>query len=323
MAKKPLQPFMLGRYLCFERIGGGGMAEVFRARVQGAAGFEREVAVKRILPHLASNDEFVRLFIKEAKICATLNHANIVRIYELAADEGQYFMAMEYISGLDLESLEEGLLARTELLPIELAMLVIMEVCKGLEYAHGQRDADGRPLEIIHRDLSPSNVMISHSGEVRILDFGIAKAAASTEQTRAGALRGKFAYMSPEQIRAEGALDRRSDLFALGVLLYELLTGKPLFRRDNMIEAMNASEQALVPPLERPGETIPGMLERIVRRLLARDRRDRFPTAAGVVDALGRVLVESGRHPTTLDLGAYIRLHQFLGSGTLPAPTAR
>src|SRR5262249_17162888 len=147
MPRKPLQPFMLGRYLCFERIGGGGMAEGFRAKVQGAAGVEREGAGKRILPPLAQNGEFVRLFIKEAKICAALSPANIVRIYELNTDEGQYFMAMEYIQGLDLETLSEVLTQGGELLPWELVVHVGIEVCKGLEYAHSQRDPESRPLE--------------------------------------------------------------------------------------------------------------------------------------------------------------------------------
>ncbi len=323
MARKPFQPFSLGRYQCIERIGGGGMAEVFRAKLTGVAGFEKEVAVKRILPHLASNDEFIRMFIKEAKICASLNHANIVRVHELNAIDGVYYISMEYIAGMDLDGLSDALEKSGQALPWELAVLVAMEVCKGLEYAHNLRDADGRLLEVVHRDLSPSNVMISWAGEVRILDFGIAKVASLQEQTRSGALRGKFAYMAPEQIRANEPLDRRADLFSLGVLLYEMIAGKHLFRRETMMEAMNAAEQAAVPPLIHDGQPALPELERVVKKLLARDRNQRFNTATAVYDALGNLLLRNGYHVGAPDLGAFVRLQSFLGGQELSEPQVR
>jgi serine/threonine protein kinase len=195
------QPTPFGKYYLLERINVGGMAEVFKAKVMGVEGFERIVALKRILPHIAEDEEFITMFIDEAKIAVQLQHANIAQIFDLGKVDEAYFIALEYVHGRDLRGIFDDLHRHTQTMPLPQVCFVIMQVCEGLDYAHNKRDAQGRALNLVHRDISPQNVLIGYEGEVKLIDFGIAKAAGKASKTQAGILKGKFGYMSPEQVR--------------------------------------------------------------------------------------------------------------------------
>jgi hypothetical protein len=252
------------------------MAEIFLGRVLGPQSFERPVAVKRILPHLAKDRAFVDMFVREAQIAASIRHARVVQVHELATFDGEYFLVMEYVEGESLGGLMRRLWLRGESLDPMLAAHIIAEVCAGLHAVHELTDASGCGREVVHRDVSPQNVMVTYTGEVKILDFGIAKASDSA-RTQGGQIKGKCEYMSPEQCCGE-PLDRRSDIFSLGILLYELTVGKRLFKRDN---AMLTFHAVCHEPIPRPTEVAPSyphILEPICARALARDRRDRYAT---------------------------------------------
>ena len=218
------QPIPFGKYFLLERVNVGGMAEVFRAKTTGVEGFERLVAVKRILPDIAEDEEFVTMFKDEAKIAVQLTHANIAQIFDLGRADGSFYIALEYIHGKDLRAIMNRVRQRADQLPVAFACYVIMKVCEGLDYAHSKHDGAGQFLNLVHRDVSPQNLLVSYEGEVKIIDFGIAKAAGKAGKTQAGILKGKFGYMSPEQILGL-EIDRRSDVFGVGICLYELLTG--------------------------------------------------------------------------------------------------
>ncbi len=222
-------PDRFGQYEILERIASGGMAELYRARRSGVEGFQKIVAIKKILPHLADNEGFIAMFADEAKLAAQLNHPNIVHIYDLGKIEaGGYFIAMEHVEGRDLRAILESARELGMPLPVPLAVYVASKVASALDYAHRRRDGDGRDLHIVHRDVSPQNILISYEGDIKLCDFGIAKAASKVSQTESGALKGKIQYMSPEQAWGK-PIDRRSDLFSLGTVLYELLTEQKLF----------------------------------------------------------------------------------------------
>jgi eukaryotic-like serine/threonine-protein kinase len=213
------KPMPFGKYLLLDRVAVGGMAEVFAAKTFGVEGFESLLAIKRILPTMVEDDEFITMFIDEARIAAMLSHANLVKIYDLGKFEDTYYIAMEYISGRDVRLLIDKFRKKGQPVPIPMAIFVMSKIAEGLDYAHRKKDAQGRDLHIIHRDISPQNVLISYEGEVKIIDFGIAKAAGRIQKTQAGILKGKFGYMSPEQVRGI-PIDHRSDLFSAGVVLY-------------------------------------------------------------------------------------------------------
>jgi serine/threonine protein kinase len=220
-----------GPYKLIERISVGGMAEVYKATEHGVEGFERTVAVKRILPHIAEDDEFITMFKDEAKIAGQLNHGNIAQIYNLGQQGDSFYIALEYVAGKDLRNIFTRCQQQGRPMPIAQACFVVMKICEGLDYAHNKRDKHGRHLNIVHRDVSPPNILVSYEGEVKLIDFGVAKAAGRVSRTQAGILKGKFGYMSPEQVRGM-PLDRRSDVFSLGVVLYEVLVGNRLFQGD-------------------------------------------------------------------------------------------
>ncbi|HEY6880481.1 MAG TPA: serine/threonine-protein kinase, partial [Polyangiales bacterium] len=226
------KPIPFGKYYLLDRVSTGGMAEVYRAKAFGVEGFERIVAVKRILPTIALDTDFIKMFIDEAKLAVQLNHANIAQIFDLGKVDGNYYIALEYVHGKDLRSVFEHQTAQRETLPVELACYVMMKICEGLDYAHRKCDSQGRALELVHRDVSPHNMLISFDGDVKLIDFGIAKAANNSVKTRAGILKGKFGYLSPEQVRGE-RVDQRSDIFGIGIVLHELLTGERLFAGDS------------------------------------------------------------------------------------------
>lgn len=268
------------------------MAELFLARQVGMEGFERIVAIKRILAHLAHDEDFINMFRDEARIVAKLSHPNIVQIYDLGKSNDTYFIAMEYIPGRNLASVAKKIRKVGAKLKPEYFARCVAEACAGLHYAHTRQDLDGKPLGIVHRDVSPQNVIVAFSGGVKLVDFGIAKAATKIAHTRAGVLKGKYAYMSPEQIRGE-EIDARSDLFAVGIVLYELLCGKRPFEKENSIQTLKAIVQ------EKPGDCrelnpeIPKALADIIDRCLAKRRDERFQSAQEVQMALEDYLVGS------------------------------
>lgn len=277
-AEPAFQPEAFGKYYLIDRIAMGGMAEIFRAKTFGVGGFENLVVIKRILSHLSVNDQFVRMFMDEAKVSALLQAANIVRIYDFGKIHDNYFIAMECVEGKDVKLLLRKLAERRSLLPREFAVYIAMEAAKGLDYAHKRTAISGQPLNIVHRDVSPSNILVSYTGEVKVADFGIVKAANCAEDTDAGMLKGKFEYMSPEQ--AQGAeLDRRSDIFALGIILHEMLTGRRLFKTDSEVKTLERVRKVDVDPPSALNPAVPARLDEIVMRALAREPDQRYQDA--------------------------------------------
>jgi len=296
------QPIPFGKYTLFERIGRGGMADVFKARIQGPAGFERTFVVKRILPHLSDDPSFTKMFIDEAKIAAKLSHPNIIQVFELGSVDDEYFMSMEYVRGHDLAETMRTLWARVGPPRPELVAYVGREMCRALAYAHEFTSEDGQVLGMIHRDISPSNVMLSYDGAVKILDFGIAKALggeAVDESTKSGTLKGKFAYMAPEQT-VSNEIDRRIDIFATGIVLHEILTGRRLFKGENDMQTIERVRrcEVVAPSLFNP--LCPPQLDQIVLQALAKDRDERYQSASEMADALDDVVYGSRFQATHL-----------------------
>jgi eukaryotic-like serine/threonine-protein kinase len=280
-------PQTFGRYVLVERIGAGGMAEIFRALTVGTEGFRRVLVVKRIRKSLDASPEFLRMFFDEAKISALLNHPYIVQIYDFGQIEGAYFLAMEHVQGRDLGNVMRKLSRAGQKIDPSLAALIAHQIAQGLHYAHTLQSADGQAFNIVHRDINPSNVMLLRTGIVKILDFGIAKAsaAAGKAQTRHTVIKGKLGYLSPEQARCE-VLDGRSDVFSLGTTLWEMLLGQRLFAGASDFERIrNVLEAPITPPSQRRPQ-IPAELERIVMRALERDRTRRYQSAEEMADDL-------------------------------------
>jgi hypothetical protein len=301
--KKPI-PF--GKYYLLERINVGGMAEVFKAKAFGVEGFERLLAVKRILPNIAEDEEFITMFIDEAKIAVQLQHANIAQIFDLGKVDDSFFIALEYVHGRDLRSIFDRMRARGEGLPIALACHILMQVCEGLDYAHNKRDGQGRELNLVHRDISPQNVLIGYEGEVKLIDFGIAKAAGKASTTQAGILKGKFGYMSPEQVRGL-PIDKRSDIFAVGIVLYELLTGERLFVGETDFSTLEKVRNVEIVPPSSYNKKIPQELERLILKALARDPEDRYQNAIDLHDDLQSFLYSVGEFFSRKDLAAWMK----------------
>ncbi|MCC7385436.1 MAG: protein kinase [Deltaproteobacteria bacterium] len=287
-------PIPFGRHLLLERFAVGGMAEVFRAKSFGVEGFERIVAVKRILASMAEDQEFIRMFIDEARIASYLTHQNIVQIYEFGKHEGVYYISMEYVAGRDLRTILDRQKKAKRPMDPAMACYVTSRVSEALDYAHRKKDPTGKDYKIIHRDVSPQNVIISYEGEVKLCDFGIAKAVTQSTRTQVGVLKGKFAYMSPEQVRGR-PIDRRSDLFALGVILYEMLTGERLFLGDSDYATLEAVRAARIPPPRDFNPALPERLEAILLKLLAREPDQRYQWASELLEDLHGYLVSSGQ----------------------------
>jgi serine/threonine-protein kinase len=265
------------RYELLDRIGVGGMAEIFRGKAVAAGGFEKPVAIKRILPHLSQDRRFVELLIAEAKVLSLLKHRNVVQIFDVGlGDDGKYFLVMEYVDGKDLGAVQRGLEVRRRRMPFDLALHVGAEICEALEHAHSARAPDGKPMSLVHRDVSPSNVLLSRAGEIKLTDFGIAKRA-EQEATGHGAVRGKFAYISPEQARNEH-IDPRSDVFSVGILLWELIVNRRLFSGLGDLEALRAVRDAAVPRPTEIDRTLQPEIDALLMSALSRDVKNR-PTA--------------------------------------------
>jgi serine/threonine protein kinase len=286
-AAEPPVRARIGRYEVIRRLARGGMAEVFLARSSGPADFAKTVVLKRVLPGLGADRRIVRMFLDEARTAALLHHSNIVQIFDFGEVDGEYFIVMELLEGLSLAAVLDQLQARGAALPLDGALVVARDVCAGLHYAHEQTGPGGGPLGIVHRDVSPQNVMITWHGEVKLVDFGIAKAAHNLARTVTGMLKGKVRYMSPEQAGG-GAVDRRSDVFSLGVVLWELTVGQRLVRGQTELETLQAlaGQDVPAPSTFRPG--YPPALEEIVLRALQREPAARFQTARALQEALER-----------------------------------
>jgi len=284
-----------GPYRLVDRVAVGGMAEVFKAKRGGVEGFEKIVAVKRILPHLSENKEFVDMFVNEAKMVAGLTHPNIVQIHELGKIEKSYYIAMEYVQGRDLRTIMRRAREKGLRIPLDLSLRIVNQVCAALDYAHRKKDDRGRAMEIVHRDVSPQNILISFEGNVKLADFGIAKAATKAHTTDRGALRGKLMYMSPEQAWGK-PIDRRSDLFSLGLVLYEMITdARPFLNGPGSASEMGLLEtvrQCRIAPPRSLNPRIPETLERIVLKALEPDPDQRYQDAGEWGRALERFLRE-------------------------------
>jgi serine/threonine protein kinase len=281
-----------GPYRLIDRVAVGGMAEVFKAKRSGVEGFEKVVAVKRILPHLSDNQEFVDMFVDEAKMVAGLTHPNIVQIFDLGRIEKTYYIAMDYVHGHDLRTILKRAKEKGMRMPLDLSLHIVQEVCSALEYAHRKKDDQGRPMEIVHRDVSPQNIMISFEGDVKLTDFGIAKAATKASNTDRGALRGKLLYMSPEQAWGK-PIDRRSDIFSLGIVLYEMITDqKPFLGGTTELSILEAVRQGQIDPPRGINPRIPESLENVVMKALAPDPDDRYQDAGEMHRGLEWVLRE-------------------------------
>ena len=299
-----------GGYSLLERLAMGGMAEVFLARPEGQ---QRYVAIKRILPNIAADDDFIAMFIDEAKIAGQLTHPNIAQILDIGKINRSYFIAMEYVSGHDLRALWDRVReasvdenAGVRGLPIGLACHIIKKLAEGLDHAHRKRDRKGRALGIIHRDVSPQNILISYDGDVKIIDFGIAKAANRIVRTQTGILKGKFAYMAPEQARGE-PIDHRSDIFAIGVVLYELLSGERAFKGDTDFVLLEKVRRVDITPLRELRSDLPRELERIVMKALGREAGERYAWASALAGDIDRFLSDQGISTSREELGAYVR----------------
>ncbi|MFO0631335.1 MAG: serine/threonine-protein kinase [Nannocystaceae bacterium] len=266
----------VGRYVLGRRLAKGGMAELYLAKAVGIAGFEKPCVLKLVLPHLTDDAVFIEMFLGEARLAATLDHPNIVHVVDIGEIEGEYFFVMEYVHGRDVRALLRACNPGT--LPLQAALTIAHEVCEGLHYVHERRDPSGRFLGLVHRDVSPSNVMVSFDGTVKVVDFGIAKATEMRHATRTGVLKGKVHYMAPEQ--CEGlALDRRTDVFALGILLYEMTTGRPLFTGTNDYYVMSRIVRGVFARPREVDPAYPPELERIVLRALSREPGERYVSA--------------------------------------------
>jgi len=282
-------PRDLGPYTLLRRLAVGGMAEVYVAKTNGLGGFEKQVAIKVIHPRYSEDEHFVQMLVEEAKISVLLTHANIAQTFDLGRERGQYYIVMEYIEGADAYRVMRKCAEQKRSIPIDLASFIVAEACSGLDHAHRKRSPDGTPLQIVHRDVSPQNVLLSFSGEVKLVDFGIAKAASRSDHTEAGVIKGKYYYMSPEQAWGD-PMDHRSDIFSTGVVLYELLTGRMLYTDENVVVLLDKVRKADIPPPEKRRPSIPKPLSDIVMKALAKSPDDRFQSAQEFAQALSHFL---------------------------------
>jgi serine/threonine protein kinase len=301
-----MRPRQFGKYTLLEKIGSGGMAEIFKAVARGAGDFQKVLVVKRILLRFSKDPSFVKMFKDEAQITAPLQHANIVSIYEFDEVEGQYYLAMEFVNGVDLQAV----MARANKLgmsvPVPVALFIVGEICKALWYAYNARDAYGKPLKIIHRDVSPSNILISYDGEVKVTDFGVAKASTSKGETQSGVLKGKLGYMSPEMVLGRD-IDNRSDIFSLGIILFELITLKRMFLgRTDLQTLINIRDADVNKRLARHAEIEIGVAE-IIRKALAREPEDRYASAQDFLDDIQNYMFSKRQRISQAEVSAAMK----------------
>ena len=296
-----------GRYELLKRLAGGGMGEVYLARQRGLDGFSKLLVIKTLLPHLCEDEEFITMFKDEARLTAQLIHPNVCQVFEFDQVEGTYYIAMEYLRGEDLRRLWKACETRHQPLRVPLICRVIADAAAGLDFAHSLRNSEGQPYHIVHRDISPQNILVTFEGGVKVIDFGVAKAAGRAQHTRTGALKGKYSYMSPEQVAGK-EIDGRTDIFALGIVLHELLTGRRLFKADSDVQTLERVRQAVVPPPSSINPQIPASLDGLVLHALAKDRDQRFQTAQEFRLALEDWLIQGRMSASSAHLAEFLKV---------------
>lgn len=301
------QPTRFGKYLLLEKLATGGMAQLYRAKIIGVEGFEKFIAIKQILPHLAHEEELITSFIDEAKLAALLNHQNIVQIYDFGSMENSYFITMEYLFGKDLRAVNAKAKEKGSPVTIENALYLISKACAGLDYAHKLKDFQGKSLNIIHRDISPQNVFLTYEGDVKIVDFGIAKAASQSTITQVGMIKGKVAYMSPEQAAGK-VIDHRSDIFATGILLYELLAGCRMFTGDDTLQILSKVREGEFTPLATLKGGLPEKLYDIAAKALAKDPEDRYQSCADMQADIEECIFRLNLRPSGRSMAEYLKI---------------
>jgi hypothetical protein len=306
----------IGPYLLQQKVARGGMAELFLADYVRRDGFRRKVAVKRILPHLAGNNDFIKMFTREARLAALLQHPNIVQIFDYGKIENAYFIAMEFIDG---KNLGEILSAMKHGLTVDQTVFIILQICKGLDYSHKKQDEKGKPINLVHRDISPQNMLVSYQGEVKISDFGISKARSEPSLTQAGVVKGKMAYLSPEQALGE-SIDQQADLYALGLVFYETLAGRRVYKFKSDVEAIQTIPKKDIDPLINSLPDLPEELNRIVMKCLEKDKGKRYQTASDLYADLLACKKELKITFDAADLSDFMRTH-FKKKGNSPEPS--
>ncbi len=294
------------RYRLIEKLEAGGMAEVFLAEATSVQGFKKRVAIKRVLPHLASHKNFIGMFLDEARLGARLSHANIVSVFDIGSSDNSYFIVMEFVDGTNLKKIMETLRLKRQSFPLKDVIYIAMEACRGLSYAHELRDDDGNPLDLVHRDVSPPNILISRRGEVKVTDFGLAKARTQLERTDPGVVKGKFSYLSPEAATGQDVTER-ADIFALGVCVWEMLGGRRLFLGDTDYETVQAVSNAEVPSLIGDHPEVDAEFERLLAKSLAREPEHRFASAREFGDALAGYLFHHQMKVTSYDIANLVK----------------
>ena len=293
------------KYRVIKRLEAGGMAEVFVGEAVSVQGFKKRVAIKRVLPHLAQNENFIQMFLDEARLSARLNHANIVTVFDISSREDTYFLIMEFVDGANLKKILEARQARGKTMPLGEAAYICMEACRGLSYAHELCDDAGAALKIVHRDISPPNILLTKRGEVKVADFGLAKAGTQLSQTDPGVVKGKFSYLSPEA--ANGLeVDARADIFSLGIVLWEMLSGRRLFLGDSDYATVKLIQNANVPRLSPLNSEVDDAFEEVLLRALASDREHRYQSAREFGDALAGYLFARQMKVTSYDIAALV-----------------
>jgi tetratricopeptide (TPR) repeat protein len=299
------EPIQFGKYQLLDKIAVGGMAELYRAKVTGDYGFEKQVAIKKILPHLSDEGNLVKAFIDEAKLAALLQHENIVQIYDFGNLNGEYFIAMEYLFGKDLRKLTYKAKAKAVPIDLENILYVISRICAGLDYSHNLKDLQGKPLNIIHRDINPQNIIITYEGQVKIIDFGIAKAASHNSTTHEGLIKGKLAYMSPEQANGK-TIDHRSDIFSSGIILYELLAGQRMFQGETM-HIYTQVRDAVYEPLESLMPNLPARLHEVVQHALAKEPDQRYQSGGEMLADLEECIYQLSFRPNARNFAVCVK----------------
>ncbi|MGD9339258.1 MAG: serine/threonine-protein kinase, partial [Syntrophobacterales bacterium] len=299
------KPVRFGKYLILDKIATGGMAELYLAKITSVEGFEKLVAIKKILPNLSSDKNLVDMFIDEAKLAAMLTHQNIVQIHDLGSMEGAYFIAMEFLHGKDLRTITKKAQDKNLPLPQEYAVHITCRICSGLDYSHNLKDFQGNPLKLIHRDISPQNILVTYEGEIKIVDFGIAKAAKKSSDTEEGLIKGKVAYMSPEQAAGK-TIDHRSDIFSTGILLYEMVTGKRMFEGSDL-NILDRVRKADFEPAEKVVTDLPPELVEVLKRALAKAPSRRYKSCAAMLTDLEDCLSSFSVRPSAEGLSQYMK----------------
>jgi serine/threonine protein kinase/Tfp pilus assembly protein PilF len=299
------EPKQFGKYQLLDKIAVGGMAELYRAKLTGAQGFEKLIAIKKILPNLSGEENLVTAFIDEAKLAALLHHENIIQIYDFGSMDGQYFIAMEYLFGKDLRTITRTARKKDLALGMENILYIISRICAGLDYSHNLKDLQGKPLNIIHRDINPQNILITYEGQAKIIDFGIAKAASHNTHTKENLIKGKLAYMSPEQANGQ-QIDHRSDIFSTGIILYELLAARRMFTGETM-HVLSLVREAQYDPPEEVIPNLPSKLNAILRQALAKDPEDRYQNAGEMLADIEQFMFELSLRPNSRSFAGYMK----------------